>query len=56
MAWIRWFEGVADDYSKTAFNAAETADANGSVADVSYEGVPFYPEIKAYSPAPYTPA
>merc|ERR1719290_398117 len=70
--------GVADDYSKAAFNAAETADANGAVtgsysvalpdgrtqhvkytadhyngyvADVSYEGVPVYPEAKPYVPA-----
>ncbi|XP_023338593.1 cuticle protein 8, partial [Eurytemora carolleeae] len=75
--------GVSDDYSKAAFNAAETADANGSngsysvalpdgrtqhvkytadhyngyVADVSYEGVTVYPEVKAYAPAaPYAPA
>merc|ERR1712000_425229 len=65
--------GVADDYSKAAFNAAETSDGNGAVtgsyrvalpdgrtqivsytadhyngyvADVSYEGVPVYPEAK----------
>merc|ERR1711962_313290 len=71
--------GVADDYSKAAFNAAETADGsgavtgsysvalpdgrtqhvsytadhyNGYVADVSYEGVPVYPEVKPYVPAP----
>merc|ERR1712095_59506 len=71
--------GVADDYSKAQFNAAETADANGAVtgsysvalpdgrtqhvkytadhyngyvADVSYEGVPVYPEAKPYHPAP----
>merc|ERR1719432_246329 len=71
--------GVADDYSKAAFNAAETSDANGAVsgsysvalpdgrtqhvkytadhyngyvADVSYEGVPVYPEAKPYHPAP----
>merc|ERR1712106_572276 len=76
---------VADDYSKAAFNAGETSDANGVVsgsysvalpdgrtqnvkytadhyngyvADVSYEGVPVYPEAKAYAPAPkvYAPA
>merc|ERR1740124_262649 len=68
--------GVADDYSKANFNAAETADANGAVsgsydvalpdgrtqhvkytadnyngyaADVTYEGVPVYPET---APAP----
>jgi len=71
--------GVADDYSKAQFQAAETADANGAVsgsysvalpdgrtqhvkytadhyngyvADVSYEGVPVYPEAKPYHPAP----
>merc|ERR1711994_466092 len=70
--------GVADDYSKANFNAAETADANGVVsgsydvalpdgrtqhvkytsdnyngyvADVTYEGVPVYPEAVA-APAP----
>merc|ERR1711892_120633 len=70
---------VADDYSKAAFNAGETSDANGVVsgsytvalpdgrtqnvkytadhyngyvADVTYEGVPVYPEAKAYAPAP----
>merc|ERR1712106_109396 len=70
---------VADDYSKAAFNAGETSDANGVVsgsysvalpdgrtqnvkytadhyngyvADVTYEGVPVYPEVKAYAPAP----
>merc|ERR1712212_787147 len=76
--------GVADDYSKAQFNAAETADGNGAVtgsysvalpdgrtqhvkytadhyngyvADVSYEGVPHYPEAKPYHPAPaYKPA
>ena len=75
--------GVKDDYSKAAFNAAETADAsgnvlgsysvalpdgriqhvkytadnyNGYVADVSYEGVAAYPEVKPYAPAPYAPA
>jgi len=76
---------VADDYSKAAFNAGETSDANGVVsgsysvalpdgrtqnvkytadhyngyvADVTYEGVPVYPEVKAYAPAPkaYAPA
>ena len=74
--------GVSDDYSKAAFNAAETADANGAVvgsysvalpdgrtqhvkytadhyhgyvADVSYQGVPVYPEVKAYAPAPHAP-
>ncbi|MCP3667292.1 MAG: chitin-binding domain-containing protein, partial [Gammaproteobacteria bacterium] len=67
--------GVADDYSKAQFNAAETADVNGAVAgsysvalpdgrtqhvkytadhyngyiaDVSYEGVPVYPEAAPY--------
>merc|ERR1739848_457438 len=39
---------------------AYTADHyNGFVADVSYEGVPHYPEAKAYHPAPkpaYHPA
>ena len=71
--------GVADDYSKANFNAAETADAagvvsgsydvalpdgrtqhvkytadhyNGYVAEVTYEGVPVYPEAKPYAPAP----
>ena len=71
--------GVADDYSKAAFSAEETADPsgnvagsysvalpdgrtqhvkytadhyNGYVADVSYEGVPVYPEAKPYRPAP----
>merc|ERR1711884_639801 len=71
--------GVADDYSKANFNAAETADANGVVsgsysvalpdgriqhvkytadhvngyvAEVTYEGVPVYPEEKPYAPAP----
>merc|ERR1719425_93658 len=71
--------GVADDYSKAQFNAAETADANGAitgsysvalpdgrtqhvkytadhvngyVAEVTYEGVPVYPEEKPYVPAP----
>ena len=75
--------GVKDDYSKAAFNAAESADAagnvigsysvalpdgriqtvkytadnyNGYIADVSYEGVPVYPEVKPYAPAPYAPA
>merc|ERR1739838_1104113 len=76
--------GVADDYSKANFNAAETADAagvvsgsydvalpdgrtqhvkytsdnyNGYVADVTYEGVPVYPEEKPYVAAPaYAPA
>merc|ERR1719290_669660 len=70
---------VADDYSKAAFNAAESADPsgnvvgsysvalpdgrtqhvkytadhyNGYVAEVSYEGVPVYPEAPAYKPAP----
>merc|ERR1712141_748615 len=70
---------VADDYSKAAFNAAETSDGagvvsgaysvalpdgrtqhveytsdhyNGYIADVSYEGVPVYPEAKPYHPAP----
>ena len=70
---------VADDYSKAAFNAAESADPsgnvvgsysvalpdgrtqhvkytadhyNGYVAEVSYEGVPVYPEAKPYPPAP----
>merc|ERR1719350_1263520 len=76
---------VADDYSKAAFNAGETSDANGAVsgsysvalpdgrtqnvkytadhyngyvADVTYEGVPVYPEAKPYAPAPkaYAPA
>merc|ERR1712002_533582 len=74
--------GVADDYSKAAFNAAETADGsgavtgsysvalpdgrtqhvkytadhyNGYVADVSYEGVPVYPEAKPYHPAKPAP-
>merc|ERR1712002_316791 len=74
--------GVADDYSKAAFNAAETADGtgavsgsysvalpdgrtqhvkytadhyNGYVADVSYEGVPVYPEAKPYVPAKPAP-
>merc|ERR1712106_24801 len=71
--------GVADDYSKANFNAAETSDANGVVsgsytvalpdgriqkvsytadhvngyvAEVTYEGVPVYPEAKPYVPAP----
>ena len=71
--------GVADDYSKANFNAAETADGagvvtgsydvalpdgrtqhvkytsdhiNGYVAEVTYEGVPVYPEAKPYVPAP----
>merc|ERR1739848_543178 len=71
--------GVADDYSKAQFNAAETADpsgnvagsysvalpdgrtqhvkytadhVNGYVAEVTYEGVPVYPEEKPYAPAP----
>merc|ERR1711935_1121116 len=71
--------GVADDYSKANFNAAETSDVNGVVsgsysvalpdgrtqtvtytadhvngyvAEVSYEGVPVYPEAKPYVPAP----
>merc|ERR1711892_555283 len=71
--------GVADDYSKANFNAAETADGagvvtgsysvalpdgrtqhvkytadhyNGYVAEVTYEGVPVYPEAKPYAPAP----
>merc|ERR1712088_572881 len=52
--------GVADDYSGANFKAADTADHyNGFVADVSYEGVPHYPEAKAYHPAPkpaYHPA
>merc|ERR1711983_184894 len=70
---------VADDYSKAAFNAGESSDANGVVsgsytvalpdgrtqnvkytadhyngyvADVTYEGVPVYPEAKPYVPAP----
>merc|ERR1719309_617861 len=74
--------GVADDYSKAAFNAAETADGsgavtgsysvalpdgrtqhvkytadhyNGYVADVSYGGVPVYPEAKPYHPAKPAP-
>merc|ERR1719433_2200832 len=69
--------GVADDYSKAQFNAAETADpsgnvagsysvalpdgrtqhvkytadhVNGYVAEVTYEGVPVYPEEKPYVP------
>merc|ERR1719308_734211 len=75
--------GVADDYSKAAFNAAETADGsgavtgsytvalpdgrtqrvsytadgyNGYVADVTYEGVPVYPEVKPYVPVKPAPA
>merc|ERR1712106_78011 len=71
--------GVADDYSKANFNAAETSDVNGVVsgsysvalpdgrtqtvsytadhvngyvAEVTYEGVPVYPEAKPYVPAP----
>merc|ERR1712127_355123 len=77
--------GVADDYSKAAFSAEETADPsgnvagsysvalpdgrtqhvkytadhyNGYVADVSYEGVPVYPEVKPYTPVKpaYAPA
>merc|ERR1712123_257885 len=71
--------GVADDYSKANFNAAETSDVNGVVsgsysvalpdgrtqtvtytadhvngyvAEVTYEGVPVYPEAKPYIPAP----
>merc|ERR1719420_625034 len=71
--------GVADDYSKAQFNAAETADpsgnvagsysvalpdgrtqhvkytadhVNGYVAEVTYEGVPVYPEEKPHAPAP----
>merc|ERR1711892_1315641 len=69
--------GVADDYSKANFNAAETSDVNGVVsgsytvalpdgrtqtvsytadhvngyvAEVTYEGVPVYPEAKPYVP------
>merc|ERR1712025_1428285 len=75
--------GVADDYSKANFQAAETSDANGVVsgsytvalpdgrtqkvtytadhvngyvAEVTYEGVPVYPEAKPYVPAPPAPA
>ena len=75
--------GVADDYSKAAFSAAETANAdgavtgeytvalpdgrtqhvkytadhyNGFVAEVTYEGVPVYPEAKSYAPAPVKPS
>jgi len=75
--------GVADDYSKAAFNEAKSSDEagnvagsysvalpdgrtqhvkytadgyNGFVADVSYEGVPVYPEVKPYVPAPPSPA
>ncbi|XP_023332940.1 cuticle protein 19, partial [Eurytemora carolleeae] len=76
--------GVSDDYSKAAFNAAESSNGdgavtgeysvalpdgrtqhvkytadhyNGYVADVTYEGVPVYPEVKAYAPKPaYAPA
>merc|ERR1712106_1286495 len=71
--------GVADDYSKANFNAAETADGagvvtgsysvalpdgrtqhvkytadhyNGYVAEVTYEGVPHYPEEPYHAPAP----
>jgi hypothetical protein len=34
-----------------------TADNNnGFIADVSYEGVAAYPEVKPYAPAPYAPA
>merc|ERR1739840_81152 len=38
--------GVADDYSKANFNAAETSDASGNVG-VSYSGEAVYPPAPA---------
>merc|ERR1712106_468035 len=71
--------GVADDYTRANFSAAEASDVNGVVsgsysvalpdgrtqhvnytsdhvngyvAEVTYEGVPVYPEAEPYVPAP----
>merc|ERR1712110_433605 len=54
--------GVNDDYSKANFKKTETQDANGFVAEVSYEGTPVSPPesaegyghaapVAAYAPA-----
>merc|ERR1711881_64446 len=39
--------GVADDYSKSNFQASESGDANGYVAEVAYSGEAVYPPAPA---------
>merc|ERR1711953_1361645 len=47
--------GVADDYSKSAFDKVETQDAyeNGVVYDVQYQGEPSYPPPPPGGYGPY---
>merc|ERR1711936_1193028 len=45
--------GVADDYSKSAFDKVETQDENGVVYDVQYQGEPSYPPPPPGGYGPY---